>query len=100
MIYSDNTIFNISIKLWPVILQVDLGKVTTLVRIATQGIVTSWGLGFWVKAYKIAYSTDGGTWNFYMERGTSNAKVSLYGDFFLNITPMLPVDLSIYSAQP
>ena len=43
-------------------LQIDLGKVTKVTRIATQG---RYDAGWWTKTYTLAYSVDGGTFMLY-----------------------------------
>ncbi|CAB4024809.1 Hypothetical predicted protein [Paramuricea clavata] len=48
-------------------LQVDLGKLTTVTGIATQG--TCYGANEWTTSYSISYSTEGNTWSFYVQSG-------------------------------
>ena len=54
-------------------LQVDLGSYTRVTRVATQG-----GNGYdqWVTKYKLQYSDDGVTFQFYKDVGDSSPKVS------------------------
>ena len=61
--------------------QVDLGKLTTLVRIATQGTEYDTGNSIFTAStseYKLSYSIDGVTWTKYSEKGTANDKVNYY----------------------
>ena len=53
-------------------LQVDLGSYTTVTRVATQGRN---GHDEWVTRYKLQYSDDGVTFQFYKDVGDSSAKV-------------------------
>ena len=57
-------------------LQVDLGGYTKVTRVATQGSgyrCSNW----WVKKFKIRYSSDGVIWQFYKEPGNSNASAKV-----------------------
>ena len=56
-------------------LQVDLGGYTKVTRVATQG--SGYGLSEWVTKFKIRYSSDGVTWQFYKEPGNSNASAKV-----------------------
>lgn len=47
-------------------LQLDMGLVTTVKAVATQGRD---GVNFWVKTYRLQYSLDGSTWITYKEGG-------------------------------
>ncbi|EDO35608.1 predicted protein [Nematostella vectensis] len=47
-------------------IQVDLGRVTTVTKVATQG---NPGYYEWVNSYKISYSSDLSTWQVYREGG-------------------------------
>ena len=53
-------------------LQVDLGQLTTVTGIATQG--TCRDQDFWVKSYSVSYSNESNSWTPYEESG--NVKVS------------------------
>ena len=53
--------------------QVDLGLVTTVKAVATQGRE---GPNHWVKTYLLTYSLDGSSWITYKEAG--EIKVSMY----------------------
>jgi len=53
-------------------LQVDLGKYTTVTRIATQGRSD---LDRWVTKYRLQYSEDGVIFHLYKARGQDSAKV-------------------------
>ena len=53
-------------------LQVDLGTVNRVTRVATQGRN---GLDQWVTRYRLEYSDDGISFLFYNESVTSSAKV-------------------------
>ena len=53
-------------------LQVDLGKYTTLTRIATQGRSD---FNQWVTKYRLQYSEDGVNFHLYKELGRDSAKV-------------------------
>ena len=53
-------------------LQVDLGKYTTVTRIATQGRSD---LNQWVTKYRLQYSEDGVNFHFYKARGQDSAMV-------------------------
>ena len=55
-------------------LQVDLGKYTTVTRIATQGRSD---LNQWVTKYRLQYSEDGVNFHFYKALGQDSAKVRL-----------------------
>jgi hypothetical protein len=48
-------------------LQIDLGRVTTVTMVATQGRPV--GFPQWVTSYAIDYSTDGSLWLHYRENG-------------------------------
>ena len=54
-------------------LQVDLGKYTTVTRIATQGR-SDWG-SRWVTKYMLQYSEDGVNFHFYKALGQDSPKV-------------------------
>ena len=54
-------------------LQVDLGSYTTVTRVATQGVKD--GNKQWVTKYRLQYSDDGMTFQYYKERGDTSAKV-------------------------
>ena len=56
-------------------LQVDLGGYTKVTRVATQG--SGYGLSQWVTKFKIRYSSDGVTWQYYKEPGNSNASAKV-----------------------
>ncbi|XP_048587803.1 EGF-like repeat and discoidin I-like domain-containing protein 3 [Nematostella vectensis] len=47
-------------------LQIDLGRATTVTKVATQGNPIRYE---WTKSYKISYSTDLSTWKLYREGG-------------------------------
>ena len=53
-------------------LQVDLGRLTTVTRLATQGRD---GSDEWVTKYKLQYSVDGVVYHFYKGRGESSSMV-------------------------
>jgi hypothetical protein len=53
-------------------LQIDLGEVKTITRVATQG----WSGGYWTKKYFLEYSIDGLHWAYYRKYGTAQ-KVSI-----------------------
>ena len=53
-------------------LQVDLGRLTTVTRLATQGRD---GSDEWVIKYTLQYSFDGVTYHDYRERGETSLKV-------------------------
>ena len=55
-------------------LQVDLGGYTTVTRVATQG---KNGFDQWVTQYRLQYSDDGVTFQFYKETRSRSPKVSL-----------------------
>ena len=55
-------------------LQVDLGSYTTVTRVATQGRN---GYGQWVTQYRLQYSDDGVTFQFFKEPRSSSAKVGI-----------------------
>ena len=50
-------------------IQVDLGSISMVTKIATQG---SHSLGFWVTQYMVSYSFDGGYNRFYQPASTDN----------------------------
>ena len=56
-------------------LQVDLGSYTTVRRVATQGR-HGWGQ-WWVTKYRLQYSDDGISFQFYKEPSDTSAKVNL-----------------------
>ena len=59
-------------------LQVDLGSFTTVAGVATQGRPSQiWRQ--WVKSFKLEYSNDGVTFQFYKETWNSSATVSSWG---------------------
>ncbi len=62
-------------------LQVDLGsQYFTVTRVATQGRNhTSPVVQQWVTRYKLQYSNDKATFQFYIEQGQSVVKVKLHG---------------------
>ena len=51
--------------------QVDLGLVTTVTAVATQGRD---GFNAYVKSYRLYYSNDGNSWTAYSEGGTIKAR--------------------------
>ena len=53
-------------------LQVDLGSYTRVTRVATQGRN---GYDQWVTKYKLQYSDDGATFEFYKDAGDTSPKV-------------------------
>ena len=55
-------------------LQVDLGGFTTITRVATQGRN---GVDQWVTQYRLQYSDDGVTFQFYKKTRSRSPKVSL-----------------------
>ena len=55
-------------------LQVDLGSYTTVTKIATQGRN---GYSQWVTEYRLQYSDDGVTFQFFKEPQSSSAKVGI-----------------------
>lgn len=57
-------------------LQVDLGRYTTVTRIATQGRHGTDQWNQYVTAYKLQYSYDGVTFQFYKETQYDSAKVN------------------------
>ena len=57
-------------------LQVDLGSYTTVTRIATQGR-NGWG-NWWVTKYRILYSDNGITFQYYKEPLDNSAKVNVH----------------------
>lgn len=62
-------------------LQVDLGRYTTVTRVATQGRN---GYDQWVTKYRIQYSYAGVTFKFFKMRENSSAKVFLIKKYRLN----------------
>ena len=52
-------------------LQIDLGGQTKVTAVATQGRIS---LSHWVSKYKLQYSNDGRTFNYYMEEGREKVK--------------------------
>jgi len=57
-------------------LQIDLGKVTKVTRIATQG---RYDAGWWSKTYTLEYSEDGGTFKTY----ANNGEVDVYANNYI-----------------
>lgn len=55
-------------------LQVDLGNLTTVTGVATQG---RFDLGHWVTSYSLQYSDDGDNFQYYKEQGQSENKVKV-----------------------
>ena len=55
-------------------LQVDLGSYTTVTKVATQGRN---GNSQWVTQYRLQYSDDGVTFQFFKEPQSSSAKVGI-----------------------
>ena len=55
-------------------LQVDLGSYTTVTKVATQGRN---GNSQWVTQYRLQYSDDGVTFQFFKEPRSSSAKVGI-----------------------
>ena len=55
-------------------LQVDLGKTMKVTRVATQGRYS--GYNQWVTKYKLQYSDDGVSFQYYKEQGQTTDKVS------------------------
>ena len=55
-------------------LQVDLGSYTTVTKVATQGRN---GYSQWVTQYRLQYSDDGVTFQFFKEPQSSSAKVGI-----------------------
>lgn len=55
-------------------IQVDLGDIAKVTKIATQGMYY-WSQ--WVKTYKVSYSLDGGYFRFYQQPPYNIARVSL-----------------------
>lgn len=57
-------------------LEVDLGAITKVTQVSTQGCPTSSGIKVhkkdrcWVESYRLAFSTDGSQWQPYTENGT------------------------------
>ena len=66
-------------------LQIDIGYVTTVTAVATQGRSKNTGncCDQWVTSYRIQYSKDGYLWNYYEVNG--NIKVRLYKKMHLFI---------------
>lgn len=65
-------------------LQVDLGTVKRVNGVITQGARGGYGgtsseNRAYVRKYRLAYSTDGGDWNFLMDGKTSMPKVCVQG---------------------
>ena len=56
-------------------LQVDLGKITPVTHVATQGR-NFWATGQWVTRYKLQFSNDGATFLFYKRQGESSDAVN------------------------
>lgn len=61
-------------------LQVDLGGYTTVTRVATQGRN---GHGQWVNQYRLQYSDDGMTFQFYKEPRSGSPKVGLCSSYWI-----------------
>ena len=55
-------------------LQVDMGSVHSVCAVATQGPS---GPRAWTKSYKLYLSTDGVTWNVYIEKNVEKVNVSI-----------------------
>ena len=55
-------------------IQVDLGAITKVTKIGTQGRGDS---SQWVTKYKVSYSFDGGYFEFYKQEPSGGARVSL-----------------------
>ena len=68
------------LKQW---LQIDLGQYTTVTRIATQGRHGTDPWDQYVTAYKLQYSYDGVTFQFYKETQYDSEKVCLYSPYNL-----------------
>ena len=60
-------------------LQVDLGKITSVTYIATQGR-NGYSTPQWVKKYKLQFSNDGVSFLFYQRQGDSSDVVSFHID--------------------
>jgi hypothetical protein len=58
-------------------LQIDLGEVKTITRIATQGYS---GVSYWTIQYHLEYSIDGLNWAYYYQPNIAK-KVSIYIPF-------------------
>ena len=56
-------------------LQVDLGKITPVTHVATQGR-NSYSPGQWVTMYKLQFSDDGASFLFYKRQGESSDAVN------------------------
>ena len=56
-------------------LQVDLGKITSVTHVATQGR-NSYSPGQWVTKYKLQFSDDGASFLFYKRQGESSDAVN------------------------
>ena len=56
----------LDLKQW---LQVDLGKITAVTKIATQG---GGEAAQWVTEYKVSYSVDGGQFKFYQQASNNS----------------------------
>ncbi|XP_020628614.1 probable carboxypeptidase X1 [Orbicella faveolata] len=56
-------------------LQVDLGKITPVTHVATQGR-NSYSPGQWVTKYKLQFSDDGASFLFYKRQGESSDAVN------------------------
>jgi len=78
----------LNLKQW---IQVDLGRYTTVTRVATQGRN---GLDQWVTKYRLLYSNHGVNFHSYKELGDTSAKVC-----FLNINP-LPRETTYHFTTP
>ena len=62
-------------------LQADLGKVRKVTHLATQGRN---GNSQWVKSYKVEFSNDGSTFQFYKEQGADKVCWILICTFFMH----------------
>ena len=58
-------------------LQVDLGEMTTVIGIATQGSCYH-REPFWTKSYSVSYSTDGTKWIYYRKSGYKKVSQCVY----------------------